>query len=210
MIYITEPVVINYGGNTLEVYGNGTIIKDGCELRHRINSDGYPVVSLCVEGKGSRSVGVHRLVAMAYVSNDTPEHKTEVHHIDYDRMNCSYSNLLWVTHSENVRLSVRNKPDITGNKNPNYGNKKLSEFYRLNPDVALEKQSRKGLQNGRCKPISLYKDGKLVMEFGYMRECCKYLCGMIDTVKEPESIRAAINRSIRTGRPYKGYTFIKN
>ena len=44
----------------------------------------------------------HRIVAMQFVENDDPDHKTEVDHIDGDRSNNWVSNLRWTTRSENL------------------------------------------------------------------------------------------------------------
>lgn len=63
-----------------------------------------------------------------------------------------------------------------GNKNPNYGNHKLSKIYRENKDLALEKQSRKGEQNGSSKKVKMYNsEMKLVKEFDYIGLCIDYL-----------------------------------
>ena len=45
----------------------------------------------------------HRIVALQFVPNDDPEHKTQVDHIDHDRSNNWINNLHWVTPSENSR-----------------------------------------------------------------------------------------------------------
>ena len=61
---------------------------------------------------------VHRLVAETFITNEY--NKTEVNHIDSDRLNNKIDNLEWCTRSENVRHSFQhgNKSHI-GIKNPN-------------------------------------------------------------------------------------------
>lgn len=49
----------------------------------------------------SRTVCIHRLVALAFIPN--PENKREVNHIDGDTQNNSIENLEWCTHSDNIR-----------------------------------------------------------------------------------------------------------
>ena len=44
---------------------------------------------------------IHRMVASAFVHNDDPATKTCVDHIDGDKHNNHYTNLEWVTRSEN-------------------------------------------------------------------------------------------------------------
>lgn len=146
---------IVYKGTLVIVNSDGTIENNGKVRKHRIDSCGYPVVSIMTEN-GPRSVGVHRLIAMAFVPN--PLNLPEVDHINYDRKDFSVQNLRWVTHEENVRHSVCNLPDRHGENNSNYGNRKLSQFYREHPDIAKEKQGRPGKQNGR------YKHGRYMLK----------------------------------------------
>ena len=70
------------------------LLSSGCDYR------GYVVVRLKPESGPPRSVGVHRLVASAFIPNF--ECKPEVNHKDMDRTNNAAANLEWVTHRENL------------------------------------------------------------------------------------------------------------
>ena len=61
-------------------------------------SHGYPRV--IINGKDYNK---HRLIALQFISNDDPEHKTQVDHINHDRTDYHLNNLRWVTPSENYR-----------------------------------------------------------------------------------------------------------
>ena len=205
---------INYKGTEVTVSKYGEVYWDGKKRNWYYNTDGYAVVSIKIKplkenDKGWRSVGVHVLVALAFVPN--PYNLSEVNHKDYNRKNPYFENLEWISHADNVRYSVCNKPDLTGRNNPNYGNKKLSERYKRDKQLSIEKQSRKGLQNGRCTPISLYCDDEFVETFSYIVPCCQYLIGMgVANSTNIESVRGRINGCIRKGIKYKKYySFIK-
>ena len=53
--------------------------------------------SNCRRNRNTVTVRVDRLVAEAFVDNDDPINKTEVYHIDGDRLNNHANNLKWVT-----------------------------------------------------------------------------------------------------------------
>ena len=59
-------------------------------------SNGYIVVTL--NGKQYKK---HRLIAEQFISNDDPEHKTQVDHINHNRSDYHLSNLRWVTPKQN-------------------------------------------------------------------------------------------------------------
>ena len=57
-------------------------------------------------GDRNKKFMVHRLVAMAFIENDSPESKTQVDHINCDRTNNNVDNLRWVTPKENTIHSI--------------------------------------------------------------------------------------------------------
>lgn len=48
---------------------------------------------------------IHRLVCRFFVENPKPDEYNVVHHIDESKMNNHYTNLVWTTHKENLRLA---------------------------------------------------------------------------------------------------------
>lgn len=192
----------------IEVSNFGRIKKNSELVTPRYNHDGYEVVSA-----NNRSIGVHRLVAMAFVENDNPSVKLEVNHIDFDRTNNKADNLEWLSHTDNIKHSAENgrykMKDKTGENNSNFGNRKLSQFYKENPHVALEKQSRKGVVNGRATPIDMYINDELIKSFLYIGECCEHIHKNYLSSTKESAIRDGISKSISKNRPYKGFTFVK-
>jgi hypothetical protein len=76
-----------------------------CDKRCEVT---YPMVGLVqIDGVGKKQVMeyIHRLVAKAWVPN--PDDKPQVNHIDHDKTNNHYSNLEWVSNSENVNASYK-------------------------------------------------------------------------------------------------------
>ena len=65
---------------------------------------GYAKINLNAE-----QYRVNRIVAQQFIANDDPEHKTEVDHIDHDRLNNRIENLRWVSHLQNQNNQSRTK-----------------------------------------------------------------------------------------------------
>lgn len=80
---------------------NGDIknVITGRVLKQENTGNGYKRVTLSKNGKTKRFMA-HRVVASAFVSNENK--KPQVNHIDGNKKNNKFSNLEWVTASENV------------------------------------------------------------------------------------------------------------
>lgn len=87
-----------------DVYSRARSGTRGGKLKHCMSKTGYPTVMLA---PCRRPQKVHRLVAEAFVPN--PENKPYVNHKDGDKTNCHYSNLEWVTASENSKHAVETR-----------------------------------------------------------------------------------------------------
>lgn len=70
------------------------------------NSKGYLRIGLITYTRGQQKFPVHRLVANAFVEGRTHE-KRFVNHIDGNKLNNVYTNLEWVTASENIIHAIR-------------------------------------------------------------------------------------------------------
>ena len=121
---------------------------------------------------------VHRIVYETFVGKIPDGY--EIDHIDFNRKNNVLGNLTCVTHRENVLHTVNAgrhfaaNGRLRGSANPNYGNNKLSSFYKDNPIIAFEKQSRPGALNGRCRKTQVEFPDGTYMTFDYIRECAMY------------------------------------
>lgn len=91
------------------IHPNGDVYSTKTEthklLVRGIGGHGYPTVAIKF-GQSSRSVCVHRLLALAFIPN--PHKKPQVNHIDGNKLNYALSNLEWVTDSENKHHAYAN------------------------------------------------------------------------------------------------------
>ena len=73
--------------------------------------DGYLRTKLRKNGAPQKKIGVHRVVAMAFVPN--PDNLQIVNHIDHDKQNNNADNLEWVTNRGNqIAYRDRNKRQL--------------------------------------------------------------------------------------------------
>ena len=95
--------------------------------------------------------------------------------------------------------------DLTGDKNPNYGNHTLKEKYKNNPELLKESQSRPGSKNGRAKRVKIFdiiENNEL--EFGYIRAAAGHLIinGFIDS-KKVDSVMNRFSVCAKSNKKYK-------
>lgn len=94
-----------------EITKEGEIInkKTGRVRKPQHNHKGYQTIRL-----GGNNYLISRLVAEKYVPN--PENKKQVNHIDGNKDNNCYTNLEWVTNSENKKHAINNDLYAHGEK----------------------------------------------------------------------------------------------
>jgi hypothetical protein len=93
--------------------GNIINVKNGKQLKTRINRNGYLEVQLSTKGI-RKNYRIHRLVAIAFLDNI--ENKPYINHKDGNKLNNNLYNLEWCTakendnHSRKNYLKIQNKP----------------------------------------------------------------------------------------------------
>lgn len=124
-------------GNYLDykVREDGVIFskRNGKPLKYRLNDKGYPTVML-QRNKKAICRRVHRIVAEVFCFN--PSNKPCVNHKDRNRQNYHASNLQWMTHSENVKHSIKNGGRKNWTRN-NAGTRNSNNKYSWNMICAI-------------------------------------------------------------------------
>lgn len=75
--------------------------KRGLLVSQHTNEDGYKKVTLRISENERKTFSVHRLVAVEFVDN--PFNKETVNHLDGQKGNNFYANLVWATRSEQTQ-----------------------------------------------------------------------------------------------------------
>lgn len=169
--------------------------------------DGYYAVTLSVEGI-NKTIGIHILVAEAFIEKPMSEQPLEINHIDFDRKNNRVDNLEWLTHQDNISYSasIGHYAKPYGEDNPNYGNHYLSDYYKDHPEKA-ELLARSGRQNGMHVELDLLDlDGNFIKHFDLMEDCARYIKTREGLTSSVNSIRQRICTASKKGSiVYKKY-----
>lgn len=84
--------------------------KTGKYLKGQSNyKNKYHSYNLTMPDGTKKRLYTHRLVAMAYLSNDDPENKNQINHKDGNVLNNCVDNLEWVSQSENQQHAIKNE-----------------------------------------------------------------------------------------------------
>lgn len=109
---IWKPVTIKEYNDCYEVSNFGRVrsTRRGIILKPSITNRGYLRVVLCKCMK-TKSMLVHRLVALAFVENDNPKFKKLVNHKDEDKKNNRSDNLEWcnATYNSNYGTVIQRR-----------------------------------------------------------------------------------------------------
>jgi len=122
--------------NVFDVQEDGSVWRNGRQLKTEVTNVGYLRVNTRVGGKGTR-FSIHRALAECFIPN--PEGKPCVNHKDGVKANNRLENLEWVTHSENSRHSFRTGLQVA----------------LKGKDAPLSKLDQRGEKNHRCKLTDL-------------------------------------------------------
>ena len=73
------------------------------KLKTQYDEKGYAYISISYKSE-SKNVRIHKLVADYFIYNDSPQTKIEVHHIDLNKSNNHFSNLIHLTPEEHKKI----------------------------------------------------------------------------------------------------------
>ncbi len=128
-------------------------------LAGSINKSGYHHVGLWYDDAFHYFI-TSRLVAMAFVENDDPEHKTQVNHKDLNKLNNHYTNLEWTTPQENTihgykygRISEAQKKATAAAREVVI---KHFEVYKNGELIGVATGKHEAAKMGQCDPKTVY------------------------------------------------------
>lgn len=206
------------------------------KTKSKKNGNPYLMLQLNCDGR-AKTYPVHRLVAMAFVVNDSPNDKIEVNHIDEDCSNNRADNLEWCTHSDNINYGSRNQRQSQNNPlrrevdQYTTDGKFVAHYYStteaasvLNGDSANISAACRGIANSAYGYIWKYSNGKqarkvrrilpeehkliqLTLDGQFVAKYDSFADAVASVGTKPNSIYAALYRGCGI---CKGYRWMRN
>ena len=160
------------------IRSNDRISKSGNRIKGRIlksndNGCGYQTVNLVVDGKRYSKL-VHRLVAEAFCEGYSEG--LQVDHLNHDKSDNRYTNLEWVTCSENIKRAYRD--------GLNYQTEKRKE---INKERAKKNRRELGKPIAKIDP-NTYKTIETYPSLSYMHSVTGYWLSNVKRAAENDTI----------------------
>lgn len=157
-------------------------------LKPSVSNYGYIKYSLIANDgmffsrhRSVRQFSSHRLAAFAFIGSPPTKYHTDCHHKDHDKTNNHWSNLEWVTHSENLLRS-------------------WSETDRVSP------RSGKKFGPHSTETIALMRKAKEKSCYAEINGERREYGSVQDLMDDLGIYRKAFNRAVKSGNPYRGIT----
>lgn len=128
---IWKPIIINKQKTNYKVSNLGRVKRiayiriDSLNRKYQMaekilkptdNGDGYLTVRIIINHR-KKHFRINRLVANAFIPNDSKFEKNEVDHIDENRYNNNVFNLRWISHQANIKKRDKKKSHLKPQKN---------------------------------------------------------------------------------------------
>lgn len=134
---------------------HGEIVNSkGCRLRGKFGRKGYKEVTLVKDGS-LKQFRVHRLVALVFLGCP-PNGKNQAAHNDGDKKNNHYSNLRWVSNSENVNDRISHGLKSGYGYKSNRRNLTVQDVIEIREKLASGATRKRLAVEYGCTPENLY------------------------------------------------------
>jgi hypothetical protein len=100
-----------YRNTPIYLSEDGKAFRDDKECTYQKTNKGYLVIRPMINGKRIY-ISLHRAIAETYIEN--VENKTQVNHMNGNKLDNSVSNLNWMTNKENREHALQNGLHVTG------------------------------------------------------------------------------------------------
>lgn len=155
-------------------------VKEAKLLDPYINNYGRAMHSLKGEDGSWKTQYVSRCVAMAWVENPDPKHKTECHHISGDYTDNNASNLMWVSPEEHRLIHERERRErmFLMRLDPEFEGRRIAALkYKWQNDPDYRDKVSAAAKEANEKPVNMLdlETGEVVKTFRSLTEAAEYL-----------------------------------
>lgn len=184
-------------------------VKEAKLLEPYLSNSGRAMYSLKGEDGSWKTQYVSRCVAMAWVENPDPKHKTQVHHINGKPEVNDASNLMWVSPEEHNAIHQRERRERMAQErcNPEFIERMNAALRERWNDPEFRERRISEIKESTEKPVNMLdlKIGEVIKRFRSLTEAAEYL-ESIGKGKNYHSRVCSISHCL-SGRQQKAFGF---